>query len=176
MEPAVRPGHEHLMMSQLMLVTGTAVLLGAALVGGVFFAFSSFVMKALAELPPAKGIAAMQSINIVVINPSFLGAFIGTGLLSLLMAGLALGEWGRPGAVWFLGGAICYVGGTLMVTVLGNVPLNDRLAAVSPTDTTAPDLWLHYLKRWLGWNHVRTAAALVAALLYALGLLQQVDA
>jgi uncharacterized membrane protein len=33
-------------------------------VGGIFFAFSAFVMKALDRLPPAQGIAAMQSINV----------------------------------------------------------------------------------------------------------------
>lgn len=48
-----------------------AALLGAALIGGVFFAFSSFIMKALARLPSAEGVAAMQSINAVVLNRSF---------------------------------------------------------------------------------------------------------
>ena len=70
-------------MDQLMPVIGTTALLGSALVGGVFFAFSSFVMKALSRLPAAEGIAAMQSINVVVLNPSFLGAFMGTAILSL---------------------------------------------------------------------------------------------
>jgi uncharacterized membrane protein len=46
-------------------------LLGSALIGGIFFAFSSFVMKALARVPSPEGIAAMQSINVVVLNPSF---------------------------------------------------------------------------------------------------------
>jgi uncharacterized membrane protein len=31
---------------------------GAGLVGGVFFAFSTFVMKALSQLPAEQGIAA----------------------------------------------------------------------------------------------------------------------
>ena len=53
------------------------VCVGAGLVGGVFFAFSAFVMKALAELPAAQGIQAMQRINVVVLNPLFLGVFVG---------------------------------------------------------------------------------------------------
>ena len=52
-------------MNQLISIVGTTALLGSALVGGIFFAFSSFVMKALARVPPAEGIAAMQSINCV---------------------------------------------------------------------------------------------------------------
>ncbi len=159
-------------MDQLIPVVGTTALLASALVGGVFFAFSSFLMKALARLPAAEGIAAMQSINVVVINPSFMGAFIGTAVLSLGASGLALAGWGRPSAPFFLGGAIFYVLGTFLVTALGNVPLNDQLAAVSATDPGARDVWEHYLGRWTMWNHVRTAAAMVAALLYSLGLIQ----
>jgi hypothetical protein len=45
--------------------------LGSALIGGLFFAFSAFVMRALGRLPPAGGIAAMQSINVAVLNPVF---------------------------------------------------------------------------------------------------------
>jgi uncharacterized membrane protein len=55
------------------LTTAIAVmiaLLGAAMIAGVFFAFSSFVMPALARLPAAGGISAMQSINVVVLMVS----------------------------------------------------------------------------------------------------------
>ena len=159
-------------MSQLTLIVGTTALLGSALVGGVFFTFSSFVMKALARLPSPEGIAAMQSINVVVINRSFLGAFMGTAVLSLMMAGLAFSRWDDPSALFFLGGAIFYFVGTFLVTALGNVPLNDQLASVSVTHPSTQHVWEHYLDRWTMWNHVRTAAAMAAALLYVLGLMQ----
>ena len=159
-------------MDQLIPVVGTMALLGSALVGGIFFAFSSFVMKALARVPSAEGIGAMQSINVVVLNPWFLGTFMETAVVSLGAGGLALAGWGRPSAVFFLGGARFYLVGTFLVTVLGNVPLNDQLAAVSATDPAARDVWEHYLGRWTMWNHVRTAAAMVAALLFSLGLMQ----
>ena len=159
-------------MDQIIPVVGTMALLGSALVGGIFFAFSSFIMKALAGVPSAEGIGAMQSINVVVINPSFLGAFFGTAVLSFVAGGLALAGWGGGSAPFFLGGAILYFVGTILVTMLGNVPLNNQLAAVSTTDPAARDVWEHYLGRWTMWNHVRTAAAMAAALLYTLGLMQ----
>ena len=68
-------------MDLVMTVIGTMTLLGSALVGGIFFAFSSFVIKALAGVPSSKGMRAMQSINLVVINPSFLGVFFGKAAL-----------------------------------------------------------------------------------------------
>lgn len=159
-------------MHALMPWVGTLVLLGSALVGGVFFAFSSFVMKALARLPAAEGMAAMQAINVVVLNRSFLGAFLGTAMLSLLVAGLALAAWEHPAAGFMLGGALLYLIGTFLVTLRGNVPLNDRLAAVSATDPAAREVWQGYLKRWTRWNHLRTVAAMLAALSFALGLMQ----
>ncbi len=159
-------------MGQLIPVVGTMALLGSALVGGIFFGFSSFIMKALAAVPSAEGIGAMQSINVAVINPSFMSAFFGTAVLSLVAGGLALAGWGHPSATFFLGGALFYLVGTILVTMLGNVPLNDQLAAVSATDPAAGEVWQHYLGRWTMWNHVRTAAAMVAALLYTLGLMQ----
>ena len=159
-------------MDQLIPIVGTTALLGSALIGGVFFAFSSFVMKALARVPSSEGIAVMQSINVVVINPSFLGAFLGTTALSLAMVVLALLRWSHPASTFFLVGGVCYVAGTFLVTMLGNVPLNNRLAAVSATDSTIRDVWEHYLDRWKVWNHVRTVAAMAAALLYTIGLIQ----
>ena len=161
-------------LEQLIPIVGTTALLGSALVGGVFFAFSSFIMKALARVPPAEGIAAMQSINVVVLNPSFLGAFIGTAVLSLGAGVIAVVGWGRPPAPFLLGGALFYIVGTFLVTGLGNVPLNEQLAAVSATDPSAVAIWDHYLDRWTMLNHVRTLAALAAALMYTLGLLRNV--
>ena len=104
-------------MEMLISIVGTMSLLGSALVGGIFFGFSSFIMKSLAGVPSAEGIGAMQSINVVVINPSFMGAFFGTAALSLVAIWLALAGWGSPSASYFLGGALFYLVGTILVTI-----------------------------------------------------------
>ena len=159
-------------MNSLTAFAGMTALLGSALVGGVFFAFSSFVMKALARVPSPEGIAAMQSINVVVINPSFLGAFVGTAFLSVGVLVLVLLTGRHPATMFFLSGALLYIVGTFLVTIFGNIPLNDQLAAVSASDPDAVNLWTHYLGRWTMWNHVRTVAAITATFLFAVGLIQ----
>ncbi len=63
-------------MDQLSTIIAIAALLGSALVAGVFFALSSFVMKALARLPAPEGSAAMQSIKVVPLSRA-----LGRGLL-----------------------------------------------------------------------------------------------
>ena len=144
--------------------------LGCGLIAGVFFAFSAFVMAALARLPPAQGIAAMQSINIVVINPWFLTAFFGTAAACVGLAAAALLRWPAPGAAWLLAGGVLYPVGTILVTTACNVPLNNALAAADPAGADGAALWSRYLGRWTAWNHVRTAAALAAAAALILAL------
>jgi uncharacterized membrane protein len=137
--------------------------LGCGLMAGLFFAFSVSVMKALARLPSDAGMAAMQSINVAIINPVFLAAFFGTAAACLLLIIVALWRWREPGAVyWLIGGAL-YLVGTFWVTVAFNVPKNKALAAVAPTDPSGTRLWTDYLSKWTAWNHVRAAAALAAA-------------
>jgi uncharacterized membrane protein len=137
--------------------------LGCGLIAGVFFAFSTFVMSALARLQPAQGIAAFQSINITVYNPWFMGAFLGTAAACFLLAVSSLLKWQRPGAAYLLVGSLLYLVGTVLVTILFNVPLNDALAIVDPGSADGASLWSSFLPNWTNWNHVRTAAALVAA-------------
>ena len=148
-----------------MTILTFAAALGAALVSGIFFAFSTFIMRALGRLRPAEGIAAMQSINITVIHPTFLGAFFGTGILS---AAVVISTWLRAeeGLELAILGTVLYIVGCLGVTIAGNIPLNDRLAKAEPEDAAAHELWNHYLSRWTLWNTVRTLASLAAAAVF----------
>jgi uncharacterized membrane protein len=120
-------------------------------------------MKALARRPAAEGIAAMQSINVAVINPVFLGTFLGTAALCLLVMVASLWRWHSPGTVYVLVGSALYLVGTFFVTMVCNVPKNDALASVAPADPDSTSLWASYLVKWTAWNHTRTAAALAAA-------------
>lgn len=147
-------------MSALLIATA----IGAALVAGLFYGFSTFVMGALARLSPAEGIRAMQSINVVVINPWAMGLLFGTGLLAVLLVIIGFVEGNGPPLVPLLAGSL-YILGCLAVTGTRNVPLNDRLASVDAEDAEAADLWQDYLGRWTWWNHVRTVASLAAAII-----------
>jgi uncharacterized membrane protein len=142
--------------------------LGRGLIGGVFYAFSTFVMKALARRPPAEAIAAMQSINVAVLNRWFLVPFFGTGLLCAAAAVAALLAGPVATAVWTAAGALLYIGGTLGVTMKSNVPRNNALARLAPQDPASAAYWPRYVAEWTAWNQVRTAAALAAAFLYCL--------
>ena len=142
---------------------GTA--LGCGLMAGSFFAFSTFVMKALATLLPAAAVRAMQAINLGAPRGTFVAAFVGTAAACTALAFHALLGWSRPGAGFRLAGGLAYLVGSFIVTIAANVPRNDALAALDPGAVNAATEWMRYLSEWTAWNHVRTVAALIAAAL-----------
>ena len=151
------------MLSQpVLLKLKLLAILGCALSAGIYFAFSSFVMRALAQLPPPQGIAAMQAINFTALSPLFMSVFLGTAVVCLWLAIAALLKWHSPSAAYVLLGCLLYLLGTVGVTIVGNVPLNYALDAVKPSAPEAADVWTRYLTQWTLWNHVRTVAALIA--------------
>jgi uncharacterized membrane protein len=147
-------------VDQLLFALTLFAALGCGLVAGVFFAFSTFVMKALARLPPGEGI----------LNPWFLGAFFGTAVACVLALISSLIRWHEPGAVYLFIGSLLYLVGTLLVTIVFNVPRNESLASLTAADPDAASQWASYVASWTAWNHVRTLAALAAAALFSVAL------
>ena len=142
--------------------------IGSGLVAGVFFAFSTAVMKALGKLPPSHGIAAMQAINVVILNPLFLGVFLGTAFACAGAGVTCFLQPEQPERGWVLSGALTYLVGSFLVTIGFNVPRNERLARVGAADPQAIAVWQDYLRTWTAWNHVRTVASMAAAASFVL--------
>src|SRR4030088_2515842 len=103
--------------------------IGCGLLGGLCFAFSTFIMAALSRIAQASGIMAMNAINVVIVQSLFMPLFIGTTLSSLVLAIAALLRWGQPGASAMLVGGVLYVVGMFVCTAVIHVPMNDALAA-----------------------------------------------
>jgi uncharacterized membrane protein len=150
------------MSRDLLLAITFATALGSGLMAGLFFAFSVAVMRALARIPAASGIAAMQAINVVILNPIFGLVFFGTTLAAALLAGYSLLIWDDAAAVYLFGGGLLYVIGSFVVTVVFNVPRNNALAAVDGANPDGARVWSRYVVTWTAWNHVRTLASLAA--------------
>src|SRR5687767_3237874 len=125
-------------------------------------------MRALERLP--NGAAAMQSINVVILNPMFLGVFMGTALLSVVIAIAAFFRLEQPGTVWLLAGALLYLIGSIGVTMIFNVPMNNELASTDPATPDGPRVWKNYLTNWTLWNHVRAIASIAASACFIIGL------
>ena len=159
------------MISSDEMVSGIRLVaaLGCGLIAGVFFAFSTFVMKALARLPTEQGISAMQSINIFAAKSWFLAVFVGTAVVCGFVAVSAVVRWNASSAALLLGGSVVFLAGTFLVTMLFNVPMNNGLAVMPVDEPARATRWANYITRWKRWNHVRTIASLAAAALLIAG-------
>lgn len=142
---------------------------GAGLVGGVFFAFSTFVMTAIRRLPPPQGIAAMQAINKAAPTPAFMIPLFGTALVGAGLAVHALRDLDAPANRYELAGSAAALA-TCAVTVAFHVPRNEALAAISPSDPSAAAYWRNWVGPWTAGNHVRTLTSLAAAASWLLAL------
>jgi uncharacterized membrane protein len=150
----------------MMVVLTFVAVIGCGIVGGIFFAFSSFIMAALGRLPPEQGAAAMNSINVTVQNPTFFLTFFGTGLVCLALAVGSFATWDQLGGKLVLAAAVIYLVGCTGVTMVFNVPLNNALAATPDV----PGLWSRYLSIWTTWNTVRTVACVASSGLFMAAL------
>lgn len=139
-------------------------ILGSGMMAGLFFTFSVCVMKALSRLPAANGIAAMQSINVTILNPLFGLVFGGTAAACFVLAASSLFQWNEESAVYRLLGGILYLAGAIGVTMAFNISRNNALAAVTPENAEAASFWSRYVAEWTGWNHVRTIASIGAVI------------
>lgn len=165
-------GLTHPMSSSSALILTTAAAVGAAAVGGLFFAFSTFTMRGLGRTDPTDAITAMRGINAEAqANAPFLAMFFGSTLLALAVGVIAALQLDRPGSTYLLAGAVLAVLAAV-ITVAFNVPLNNRLAGLDPADLSAADAareWAAYYGPWTAWNHVRTIAPLLGAVLLLIG-------
>lgn len=143
---------------ELLLLAAT---LGSGLVSGLCFAFATFIMQAFDRLGPGAAIRAMQAINAVILRSGAMAVWFGTVLLGVVAAIVAEGD------AWVVVSAALYAIGAVLVTGLGNVPLNERLDLIDPEASNSDEAWRLYRVRWGRWNALRTVLCSLACLGFA---------
>jgi uncharacterized membrane protein len=135
-----------------------AAAIGSALVGGVYIAFSALVIPALRRRAPMDAAATMTAINVAAERAPFLTVFFGTAVASAAV--IVLESTGpEPGAPLRLFGAALTLAGTVS-TIVGNVPLNRRLAMAGSEQAA---FWPRYDRLWTRLNHLRAVLSVVGA-------------
>ena len=145
----------------------TAVLCGVA--GGVFFAFSTYVMPALDRVAPAQAVAAMQAINVAAVAP-FTTVQGAPAVLSVALIVDALLDWRGTASALIVAAGVVYIGGLIALTGAYHVPLNNGLDHVDASGPEAAAAWRRYAGPWTRGNHVRALAGVLAAGLFIAAL------
>jgi len=131
---------------------------------GFFITWSVSVLPGLSNLSDEAFIRSMQSINRYIQNPVFFIIFIGPMVL-LSVVCYQFYQLGHLGTFkWILIALILYVIGVFGVTVIGNVPLNNKLDKVgmdvSSTELTAERV--AFEQPWNKYHYIRTVMAILA--------------
>lgn len=146
-------------MTTVLLII-TAVL--AALIAGLFYAYSCSVVLGLGKLSDTEYLKAMQSINREILNPVFFISFMGTAILLPVSTFFLRGQ--QPVFIFLLLATLAYLIGVFGVTVAGNVPLNDQLDQFKIADSSLEaikEMRDNFENRWNFLNNVRTAFSVI---------------
>ena len=114
-------------------VRGSLLVVAAVVAGlqaGAYFTWATGVMPGLAHVDDRTFVSALQQINVAIVNPLFVATFVGAPIL----AGAAVALGGPEARPWAIAATALAVG-TVVITVAGNIPLNDALAAAGAEDS-----------------------------------------
>ena len=140
--------------------------LWSAVIGGVFSAFSEFIMAALLRAEPAGGIESMQQINKTVIRTQFVAGILLIAPASILFALYGLTVFEGAALAALIAAPLVYVPSVFLMTIIGNVPMNNRLDRLDHTSPDAQAYWARYGRDWTRLNHVRTLGSVATAAIY----------
>ncbi|MDF1605153.1 anthrone oxygenase family protein [Nocardioides sp. YIM 152315] len=133
-----------------------AATLATGLQAGTYYTWASGVMPGLAKVDDRAFVASMNHINVAIVNPVFMLTFLGAPALAAVA--VAASPSGARG--WAIAGLALALG-TVAITAVGNIPLNDALAdGGSRAD---------FETAWVRWNVARavTSTASLACLAWA---------
>ena len=123
-------------MTEILETLRSPVLLTASLAcglqAGTYYTWASGVMPGLARVDDRTFVHAMQQMNIAIVNPVFMLTFMGAPLL----AAAAIATTDGSGRKWAIAGA-AFALATVVITIAGNIPLNDAIDAAGPIDKIA---------------------------------------
>ncbi|MFJ4967978.1 DUF1772 domain-containing protein [Streptomyces sp. NPDC088755] len=151
-------------MTSLFLVLSVIV---TGLYAGFMLAFLTAIMPGLAALTDEQFTAAMRRFNEKVPRPLFLVLFLGVVALPAAALFTGLGEHDAVEGPALVGALVCVVAGHL-VTIAGNIPLNNALATSEGGDDSAARK--AFEPRWNTFHRIRTAFVLAASVLLAIAL------
>ncbi|MEO0981740.1 MAG: anthrone oxygenase family protein [Pseudomonadota bacterium] len=140
--------------------------LWSAVIGGVFSAFSEFVMSGLQRAAPVGGIESMQHINRTVLKTQFVAGILLIGPMSIAIALYALTSLHGTAKVALILAPAVYVPTVFLMTMFGNVPMNNQLERLDPRSADAEAYWRRYGREWTRLNHVRTLGGVLTGGLY----------
>ncbi|MEN8250503.1 MAG: DUF1772 domain-containing protein [Bacteroidota bacterium] len=152
------------------ILYGAVVLTGLS--AGLFYAWSVSVIPGTKKVVDSTYLETMQSINRAILNPAFFLIFFGS--IIFLSIGSIYHFNANKTTFWLmLTSSIFYLVGTVGVTVLGNVPLNDQLDELNLGEMTSNKILEFrnfYETNWNRLHLIRTVFAVASFMLSVIAI------
>jgi len=153
-----------------------AAVLTTGLIAGLFYGYDCSVIRGLGNLPDDQYVSAFQSINKAILNPYFFTGFMGALVLLPAATLTSLKSDSMTPFFLLLTATLIYAAGVFGVTVIGNVPLNEKLEQFDTlrSNSTATALARRQFEAtWNTWHRIRTIASIVCFALALASLIRK---
>jgi len=147
------------------ILFGSVILTGLS--AGLFYAWSVSVIPGTQKISDTTYLETMQSINRAILNPAFFLIFFGS-IVSLTISSIYEFQSGKTVFWLLLASSLTYLVGTIGVTGLGNVPLNNQLDAMRLTESSTDQIAefrKFYESNWNRLHRIRTVFAVLSFIL-----------
>lgn len=152
----------------------TALILLTGLSAGLCFTWSNAITPGIGRLNDPGYLMSFQQMNRTILNPLFFLVFFGPSLLGAIY--LYLFKNAPSPLIWSLTfGVVIYFLGVVLVTIFGNVPLNEMLDKTDIHSASIEELKQLRERFEVKWNRlhlIRTLSSIISFLLLMIGLLQ----
>lgn len=152
----------------------TALILLTGLSAGLCFTWSNAITTGIGRLNDPGYLMSFQQMNRTIINPLFLLVFFGPSIVGAI--NLYLFKNAPSPLIWSLTlGIAIYFFGVVMVTIFGNVPLNEVLDKTDLNSASIEELRQLRERFEVKWNRlhlIRTLSSIISFLLLLIGLFQ----
>ena len=149
-----------------------ALIVCTGLSAGLCFTWSNAVTTGLGRLDNFGYLSAFQQMNRTILNPLFFLVFFGPLILGVI--NMFVFKSATTTVVWLLILAVViYFIGVLLVTVFGNVPLNEILDQTNLNTASLEDLKTlrnQFEAKWNRLHLIRTVASIVSFILLLIAL------
>ena len=157
-------------MKTLILI---AAIISTGLMAGIFFTWTNAVKPGIGTLDDMTYMKAFQAMNRLILNPLFYVVFILPVLTISISTYMSFGSTKLYVFELFLLSTLLYVLGVFLITILGNIPLNDLLEntdleKISLTELS--DLRGKIENKWNNFNLIRTVSSFISFLLLVICL------
>jgi uncharacterized membrane protein len=157
-------------MKTLILIVA---IISTGLMAGIFFTWTNAVKPGIGTLDDMTYMKAFQAMNRLILNPLFYVVFILPVLTISISTYMSFGSTKLYVFELFLLSTLLYVLGVFLITILGNIPLNDLLEntdleKISLTELS--DLRGKIENKWNNFNLIRTVSSFISFLLLVICL------